>query len=57
MVAAGNGDANGTPQPVANYSPANVPNALTVAAITSTWTPATFTNYGKSDAKTEYCKC
>ncbi|KAK0385676.1 hypothetical protein NLU13_6853 [Sarocladium strictum] len=46
VVAAGNGDSLGRPQPVANYSPANVPNALTVAAIDSSWRPASFTNYG-----------
>jgi subtilisin family serine protease len=46
VVAAGNGDDNGVPQPVSSQSPANVPNALTVGAITRTWTPASFTNYG-----------
>ncbi|KAH6675400.1 serine proteinase [Plectosphaerella plurivora] len=46
VVAAGNGNALGVPQPVANYSPANVPEALTVAAIDSNWRTATFTNYG-----------
>ncbi|KAI3572361.1 peptidase S8/S53 domain-containing protein [Fusarium oxysporum f. sp. albedinis] len=46
VVAAGNGDDNGVPQPVSSQSPANVPNALTVGAITRTWTPASFTKYG-----------
>ncbi|KAK1584931.1 subtilase [Colletotrichum navitas] len=46
VVAAGNGDDFGNPLPVSSQSPANVPNALTVAAIDSSWTPAYFTNYG-----------
>ncbi|KPM46530.1 Alkaline proteinase [Neonectria ditissima] len=46
VVAAGNGDENGNPLPVSSQSPANAPNALTVAAIGSTWRPASFTNYG-----------
>ncbi|TDZ61490.1 Alkaline proteinase [Colletotrichum trifolii] len=46
VVAAGNGDDFGRPLPVSSQSPANVPNALTVAAIDSSWRPATFTNYG-----------
>ncbi len=46
IVAAGNGDANGTPQPVSSQSPANVPNAITVGAIDSSFRPASFTNFG-----------
>ncbi|KAK2028960.1 subtilase, partial [Colletotrichum zoysiae] len=47
VVAAGNGDSLGNPLPVSSQSPANVPNALTVAAIDSSWRPASFTNYGE----------
>ncbi|KAK1981486.1 subtilase [Colletotrichum cereale] len=46
VVAAGNGDSFGNPLPVSSQSPANAPNALTVAAIDSSWRPASFTNYG-----------
>ncbi|KDN67565.1 putative subtilase [Colletotrichum sublineola] len=46
VVAAGNGDSLGRPLPVSQTSPANVANALTVAAIDSSWRPASFTNYG-----------
>ncbi|CAF3657100.1 unnamed protein product [Fusarium graminearum] len=46
VVAAGNGDDFGRPLPVSGQSPANVPNALTVAAIDSSWRTASFTNYG-----------
>ncbi|KAF4913009.1 Alkaline proteinase [Colletotrichum viniferum] len=46
VVAAGNGDENGNPLPVSSQSPANAPNALTVAAVDSSWRPASFTNYG-----------
>ncbi|KAF4831505.1 Alkaline proteinase [Colletotrichum tropicale] len=46
VVAAGNGDDFGNPLPVSSQSPANAPNALTVAAIDSSWRPASFTNYG-----------
>ncbi|KAH0432145.1 hypothetical protein CcaCcLH18_06643 [Colletotrichum camelliae] len=46
VVAAGNGDENGNPLPVSSQSPANAANALTVAAIDSSWRPASFTNYG-----------
>ncbi|KAK7422984.1 proteinase B [Neonectria punicea] len=46
VVAAGNGDEAGNPLPVSSQSPANAPNALTVGAISSSWTPASFTNYG-----------
>ncbi|KAK2044247.1 subtilase [Colletotrichum somersetense] len=47
VVAAGNGDSLGNPLPVSSQSPANVPDALTVAAIDSSWRPASFTNYGE----------
>ncbi|CAJ0542787.1 Ff.00g002530.m01.CDS01 [Fusarium sp. VM40] len=46
VVAAGNGDDNGNPLPVSGQSPANAPNALTVAAVDSSWRTASFTNYG-----------
>ncbi|KAF2021469.1 subtilisin-like protein [Aaosphaeria arxii CBS 175.79] len=46
VVAAGNGDTNGNPLPVSSQSPANAPNALTIAAADSSFRPATFTNYG-----------
>ncbi|PTB61741.1 serine proteinase [Trichoderma citrinoviride] len=46
IVAAGNGDALGNPQPVSSTSPANVPNAITVAALDINWRTASFTNYG-----------
>ncbi|KAF6808807.1 alkaline proteinase [Colletotrichum sojae] len=46
VVAAGNGDDFGNPLPVSSQSPANAPNALTVAAFDSSFRPATFTNYG-----------
>ncbi|WQF76095.1 Putative peptidase S8 propeptide/proteinase inhibitor I9 [Colletotrichum destructivum] len=46
VVAAGNGDDFGNPLPVSDVSPANVPNALTVGAVDSTWRVSTFTNYG-----------
>ncbi|KAI1070895.1 hypothetical protein LB507_011033 [Fusarium sp. FIESC RH6] len=46
VVAAGNGDDLGRPLPVSGQSPANVPNALTVAAVDSSWRTASFTNYG-----------
>jgi subtilisin family serine protease len=45
-VAAGNGNAAGTPQNTCNYSSARVPAALTVAASGRTDTPASFSNYG-----------
>lgn len=47
VVAAGNGDDSGNPLPVSSQSPANAPNALTVAAIDSNWRTASFTNYGE----------
>ncbi|KAH8887305.1 subtilisin-like protein [Thozetella sp. PMI_491] len=46
IVAAGNGDDNGNPLPVSSQSPANVPNAFTVGAVSSSFAPASFTNYG-----------
>jgi oryzin len=46
IVAAGNGDSNGRPLPVSGQSPANAPNALTVAAADSSFRTASFTNYG-----------
>ncbi|KAF3041027.1 proteinase B [Didymella keratinophila] len=46
VVAAGNGDQNGNPLPVSQQSPANAPNAFTVAAADSSFRPASFTNYG-----------
>jgi oryzin len=46
VVAAGNGDANGDPLPVSGQSPANAPNAITVAATDSDFATASFTNYG-----------
>ncbi|KAI1871044.1 hypothetical protein JX265_006084 [Neoarthrinium moseri] len=41
VVAAGNDGAN-----AANYSPASAANAVTVGAITSTWSQASYSNYG-----------
>lgn len=46
IVAAGNGDDFGNPLPVSSQSPANAPNAITVAASDSSFRTATFTNYG-----------
>jgi subtilisin family serine protease len=47
VVAAGNGDQQtGAPLPVSSQSPANAPNAFTVAAADSSFRPASFTNYG-----------
>ncbi|KAF5022628.1 hypothetical protein F66182_5304 [Fusarium sp. NRRL 66182] len=46
VVAAGNGDDFGRPEPVSDTSPANAANALTVGAIDSRWRTASFTNYG-----------
>ncbi|HVE71068.1 MAG TPA: S8 family serine peptidase [Thermoanaerobaculia bacterium] len=45
-VAAGNGDIFGNPQPACNYSPARVPNAITVGSTTSTDARSSFSNYG-----------
>lgn len=47
VVAAGNGDENGNPLPVDTKSPANAPDAITVAAADNNFGPASFTNYGK----------
>jgi subtilisin family serine protease len=46
VVAAGNGDQNGNPLPVSGQSPANAPDAITVAAADSSFKTASFTNYG-----------
>ncbi|KAL7782522.1 alkaline proteinase [Trichoderma ceciliae] len=46
IVAAGNGNIFNVPQPVSSTSPANVPNAITVAAADINWRTASFTNYG-----------
>ncbi|KAF1976276.1 subtilisin-like protein [Bimuria novae-zelandiae CBS 107.79] len=46
VVAAGNGDNAGRPLPVANQSPANAPNAITVSAADSSLQVASFANYG-----------
>jgi subtilisin family serine protease len=45
-VAAGNGNAAGTPQNACNSSPARVTAALTVGATDKTDKPASFSNYG-----------
>lgn len=46
VVAAGNGDVNGNPINVSTQSPANAPNAITVAAADSSFRTAEFTNFG-----------
>lgn len=46
VVAAGNGDASGNPQPVSDSSPANSPDAITVSAADSSFRVASFANYG-----------
>ena len=46
VVAAGNGDSAGKPLPVANSSPANAPDAITVSAADSSFRVASFANYG-----------
>ena len=46
VVAAGNGDSLGRPLPVSGQSPANAPNAITVAAADKSFKTASFTNYG-----------
>ncbi|KOS20623.1 Alkaline proteinase [Escovopsis weberi] len=49
VVAAGNGDPNtGRGINASTVSPANVPNAFTVAALDSSWRIATFSNWGPS---------
>jgi subtilisin family serine protease len=45
-IAAGNGDANGNPIDANNQSPARVREALTIGAVDSTDTRASFSNYG-----------
>lgn len=45
-VAAGNGNFLGIPQNACNFSPARVPNAITVGATSQTDTEASFSNYG-----------
>ncbi|WP_422772431.1 S8 family peptidase [Plantactinospora sp. WMMC1484] len=46
VVAAGNGNALGIRQNACNYSPARVPNAITVGATSNTDAAASFSNYG-----------
>lgn len=46
VVAAGNGNSAGVAIPVANASPANAPNALTVGAADSSFKIGVFSNYG-----------
>lgn len=45
-IAAGNGDFLGNRQNACNYSPARVPNAITVGATSSNDAAASFSNYG-----------
>jgi subtilisin family serine protease len=45
-IAAGNGNSQGIAQDACNYSPARVPDALTVGATDKTDTPASWSNYG-----------
>ena len=45
-VAAGNGDSNHVPQDACNYSPARVPEAMTIASVDSSDTVASDSNYG-----------
>jgi len=46
VVAAGNGNFLGIAQNACNYSPARVPNAITVGATTSTDAKASYSNFG-----------
>ena len=46
VVAAGNGNTGGRAQPACNYSPARVPEAITVSATGSTDGKASYANYG-----------
>jgi aqualysin 1 len=46
VVAAGNGNTGGKAQPACNYSPARVPNAITVSATSNTDAKASYANYG-----------
>jgi subtilisin family serine protease len=46
VVAAGNGNQGGKAQPACNYSPARVPNAITVSATDNTDRKASYANYG-----------
>jgi aqualysin 1 len=46
VVAAGNGNFLGIARPACNYSPARVPEAVTVGATTSTDARASYSNYG-----------
>jgi subtilisin family serine protease len=46
VVAAGNGNFAGRAQPACNYSPARVPNAITVSATDNTDRKASYANYG-----------
>ncbi|WP_420130009.1 S8 family peptidase [Longimicrobium sp.] len=46
VVAAGNGNTGGKAQPACNYSPARVPNAITVSATGNTDAKASYANYG-----------
>ncbi|MDG4791005.1 S8 family serine peptidase [Micromonospora sp. WMMD1102] len=46
VVAAGNGDIFGNRQNACNYSPARVPNAITVGATSNTDAAASFSNFG-----------
>jgi len=47
VVAAGNGNAGGIGQDACKYSPARVPNALTIGAVNSSDVKSTWSNYGK----------
>ena len=45
-IAAGNGDSSGRARPACNYSPARVPEAMTIGATDNTDTKASWSNYG-----------